>query len=283
MVLPFRFAFVEGLQRILRGDRDSAMTLVAVVRPSCHANVIERCHRANMLGMATAEHAPILVVDDDPKILELVRLYLEREGLAVVTATDGIAALAAIRARAPRAVVLDLMLPGLDGLAVIRAARADSSVPILMLSARGATADRISGIATGADDYLPKPFSPAELVVRLKALLRRSTPTDGPTGRLALADLVIDPDRHQVVRGEERMSLTHSELALLLALVNARGRIVTREALLDSLYGKSEAEVMDRTVDVYIRRLREKLGDDPDKPRYIATARRAGYRAVIDE
>ena len=284
MVLPFRFAFVQGVQRILRGDRDSAMTLAAVARPSCHANVIERCHRANMLDVATAaEHAPILVVDDDPKILELVRVYLEREGLAVITASDGIAALAAIRQRAPRAVVLDLMLPGLDGLAVIRAARADSSVPILMLSARGATADRISGIATGADDYLPKPFSPAELVVRLKALLRRSTPTDGPTGRLALADLVIDPDRHQVVRGEERMTLTHSELALLLALVNARGRIVTREALLDSLYGKSEAEVMDRTVDVYIRRLREKLGDDPDKPRYIATARRAGYRALIDE
>jgi len=284
VVLPFRFAFVAGVQRILRGDRDSAMTLVRGRAPSCHLNVIERCHRANMLGMANAAaRAPILVVDDDPKILELVRVYLEREGLSVITASDGIAALAAIRERAPRAVVLDLMLPGLDGLAVIRAARADSRVPILMLSARGATADRISGIATGADDYLPKPFSPAELVVRLKALLRRSTPTDGPSGRLALADLVIDPDRHQVVRGEERMTLTHSELALLLALVRARGRIVTREALLDSLYGKSEAEVMDRTVDVYIRRLREKLGDDPDRPRYIATARRAGYRALIDE
>ena len=112
--------------------------------------------------------------------------------------------------------------------------------------------------------------------------MRRSTPTDAPTGRLALADLVIDPDRQQVVRGEERVTLTHSELALLLALVKARGRIVSREALLDALYGKSEAEVMDRTVDVYIRRLREKLGDDPDRPRYIATARRAGYRALID-
>src|SRR2546428_775340 len=137
-----------------------ALTAARVAAPSCHANVIERCHRANMLGMATAaERARILVVDDDPKILELVRMYLEREGLSVITASDGIAALAAIRERAPRAVVLDLMLPGLDGLAVIRAARADSSVPILMLSARGATADRISGIATRADDYLPKPFS----------------------------------------------------------------------------------------------------------------------------
>ena len=236
-----------------------------------------------MLGMVTArEHAPILVVDDDPKILDLVRMYLERERFSVITARDGIAALAAIRERAPRAVVLDLMLPGLDGLAVIRAARTDSRVPIIVLSARGATADRISGIATGADDYLPKPFSPAELVVRLKALLRRSTPTDAPTDRLALADLIIDPDRQQVVRGEERLTLTHSELALLLALVKARGRIVSRAALLDSLYGTSEAEVMDRTVDVYIRRLREKLGDDSDRPRYIATARRAGYRALID-
>ena len=238
-----------------------------------------------MLGMASAagEQAPILVVDDDPKILELVRMYLEREGFSVATASNGIAALAAIRAHSPRAVVLDLMLPGLDGLAVIRAARADSDVPILMLSARGTTADRISGIATGADDYLPKPFSPAELVVRIKGLLRRAAPSERPRGRLALADLRIDPDRQQVVRGQERVALTHSELALLLALVNARGRIVTRETLIDSLYGRSEGDVMDRTVDVYIRRLREKLGDDPEHPRYIATARRAGYRALIDE
>jgi DNA-binding response OmpR family regulator len=249
--------------------------------------VSRECHRgrANMLGMtsAAADSAPILVVDDDPKILELVRMYLEREGFAVATASDGIGALAAIRERSPRAVVLDLMLPGLDGLAVIRAARVDSTVPILMLSARGATSDRIAGITTGADDYLPKPFSPAELVVRVKALLRRSAPSDGPSSRLALADLVIDPDRQQVLRGEERVILTRSELTLLLALVKARGRIITREALLDSLYGNGEADVMDRTVDVYIRRLREKLGDDPDAPRYIATARGAGYRALIDE
>jgi DNA-binding response OmpR family regulator len=272
------------MTRIFAIRCDTAMTLIAGSAASCHMNVIEPCHRANMLGMATAaKRAPILVVDDDPKILELVRMYLEREGFSVITASDGIAALAAIRERSPRAVVLDLMLPGLDGLAVIRAARADSSVPILMLSARGATSDRIVGIATGADDYLPKPFSPAELVVRVKALLRRMTPVDGAVGRLALADLVIDPDRQQVVRGEKRVTLTPSELALLVALVKARGRIVTREALLDSLYGKGEVEIMDRTVDVYIRRLREKLGDDPDNPRYIATARGAGYRALIDE
>lgn len=237
-----------------------------------------------MQAMARIEtHAPILVVDDDPKILQLVRLYLEREGFVVTTAADGFAALAAIRQRLPRLMVLDLMLPALDGVAVLRAARADSNLPILILSARGTTADRISGIASGADDYLPKPFSPAELVVRVKALLRRTEGRDDVVRKaLGLGDLAIDLDRHEVRRGSERLPLTESELNLLSALVEARGRIVTREALLDALHGKGESEVLDRTVDVYIRRLRDKLGDDPDQPRYVATVRGVGYRALIE-
>jgi len=229
-----------------------------------------------------ASGAPILVVDDDPKILQLVRMYLEREGFPVVTATDGISAVAAIRERAPRLMVLDVMLPTLDGFAVLRAARTDSDLPVLMLSARGTTADRVSGIASGADDYLPKPFSPAELVVRVKALLRRSgTRVARDTALVELGDLVIDRDRHEVRRGTDRIDLSESELNLLVALVSASGRIVTREALLDSLYGKGESEVLDRTIDVYIRRLRDKLGDDPESPRYIATVRGAGYRALL--
>ncbi len=201
---------------------------------------------------SAADGAPILVVDDDPKILQLVRMYLEREGFAIITAADGMAAVAAIRERAPRLLVLDLMLPTLDGFAVLRAARADSDLPVLMLSARGSTADRVTGIASGADDYLPKPFSPAELVVRVKALLRRSAArnTDSTT-LLELGDIVIDRERHEVRR------------------------------LLDSLYGKGESDVLDRTIDVYIRRLRDKLGDDPESPRYIATVRGAGYRALL--
>jgi DNA-binding response OmpR family regulator len=229
-----------------------------------------------------SDDAPILVVDDDPKILQLVRMYLEREGFAVITVADGLAAIAAIRERAPRLVVLDLMLPTLDGFAVLRAARAGSSVAVLMLSARGTTADRISGIESGADDYLPKPFSPAELVVRVKALLRRAEPREQARKSLSLGDLAIDLDRHEVRRGAERIALTQSELSLLAALVRAGGRIVTREVLLDALYGKDEAEVLDRTVDVYIRRLRDKLGDDPERPRYVATVRGAGYRALLD-
>ena len=226
--------------------------------------------------------APILVVDDDPKILQLVRMYLEREGFTVATALDGVAALAAIRDRTPRLVILDLMLPRLDGMEVLRAARAESDVAVLVLSARGSTADRIAGIASGADDYLPKPFSPAELVVRVKALLRRAEARDRPArSELVLGDLVIDLARHEVRRGAERLTLTQSELGLLSALVEAGGRIVSRESLLDSLYGRGESEVLDRTVDVYIRRLRDKLGDDPDRPRYVATVRGAGYRAVL--
>ncbi len=225
--------------------------------------------------------SPILVVDDDAKILQLVRAYLEREGFVVVTARDGVTALAAVRERQPRLIVLDLMLPELDGLGVMRAVREESSVPILMLSARGSTADRVYGINEGADDYLPKPFSPAELVVRVKAILRRArTPADTGKGKRTLHDVVIDLDRHEVWRGRDRITLTAAEFRLFAALVQAGGRILTREALLDTLYGEAEGEILDRTVDVYIRRLRDKLGDDAERPRYVATVRGVGYRAL---
>jgi DNA-binding response OmpR family regulator len=225
--------------------------------------------------------SPILVVDDDAKIVRLVRTYLEREGFSVVDAADGVAALAAIRERSPRLVVLDLMLPRLDGLAVARAAREGSAVPILILSARSATSDRILGIELGADDYLPKPFSPAELVARVKAILRRTATGDAPTrGTLRQRDLVIDLDRQEVRRGSELIALTAAEFRILVALVRHDGRILDREALIAELSGGPASELMDRTIDVYIRRLRDKLGDDPDHPRYIATVRGAGYRAA---
>ncbi|MGH2492612.1 MAG: response regulator [Candidatus Limnocylindria bacterium] len=225
---------------------------------------------------------PVLVVDDDPKIVHLVRTYLEREGFRVETAADGLAAIAAARELQPQLVILDLMLPGLDGFAVMRAVRSGSPLPILMLSARGSTADRIAGIATGADDYLPKPFSPAELVVRVHAILRRVAPAAPDMERRRLADLVIDRGRHEVRRQDERIELTHAEFWMLVALVDAGGRVVSREGILDALYGRGESDVMDRTVDVYIRRLREKLGDSAESPRYVATVRGAGYRALVN-
>jgi DNA-binding response OmpR family regulator len=229
--------------------------------------------------------APILVVDDDAKIVALVRTYLEREGFAVVEAHDGLHALDAIDAHRPQLVVLDLMLPELDGIGVLHRVRQRSDVPVLMLSARGSTGDRVAGIAQGADDYLPKPFSPAELVVRVQAILRRSAAAPvsrrpGDRGVLRLGDLCVDLDRHDVTRGDDILPLTGVEFRLLAALIEADGRVLTREVLIDMLYTSGGTDVFDRTIDVHIRRLRDKLGDDADNPRYIATVRGAGYRAA---
>ncbi len=229
---------------------------------------------------------PILVVDDDAKIVSLVRTYLEREGFTVATASDGRAALSAIETYRPALVVLDLMLPELDGRAVIRAVRRESDVPVLILSARGSVVDRISGLEDGADDYLPKPFSPAELVLRVKTILKRAQTTKVPTGParppLVHADLVLDRDRYEVTRDGAAIPLTRVEFKLLATLLEADGRVLTRDRLLDAVYGQDQTDVLDRTIDVHIGRLREKLGDDAERPRYVATVRGVGYRAAPD-
>jgi DNA-binding response OmpR family regulator len=240
---------------------------------------------------------PILVVDDDAKIVRLVRTYLEREGFSVVTAADGPGALDAIETYEPSLVVLDLMLPELDGRAVIRAVRRDDEAahtPILVLSARSSTIDRIAGLEDGADDYLPKPFSPAELVLRVKSILRR-TATSGSSGpsqagspsgtpriqpTLRRADLVVDADRHEVTQAGTIVPLTRVEFRLLQAILEADGRVLSRDQLLDAIYGADAADVLDRTVDVHIGRLRDKLMDDAERPRYVATVRGVGYRAA---
>jgi DNA-binding response OmpR family regulator len=231
--------------------------------------------------MATLD-APILVVDDDPKIVTLVRTYLERERYRVVTAADGLAAVRAIDEAGPRLVVLDLMLPELDGLAVIRAARARGETPILVLSARGSTADRILGLSEGADDYLPKPFSPAELVARVRTILRRSERSTGTSASeiLVLGDLVVDVTRHEAFLGERVLALSALELRLLWALLAADGRTLSRDQLLDAIHGAAEGDVLDRAIDVYVKRLREKLGDTALESRYVATVRGIGYRAA---
>jgi DNA-binding response OmpR family regulator len=189
------------------------------------------------------------------------------------------------------------MLPGLDGRAVIRAVRRepDGDVPILILSARGSTADRIAGLEDGADDYLPKPFSPAELVIRVRRILERTTrrPAMADTTPGAItsatpddarlirhADLTLDPERHEVLRDGEPLPLTRVEFRLLQVLLGAGGRVLTRDQLLDQVYGRDDASILDRTIDVHIGRLRDKLGDDAETPRYIATVRGVGYRAA---
>jgi DNA-binding response OmpR family regulator len=173
------------------------------------------------------------------------------------------------------------MLPELDGLALMRIIRERSNVPIVMLSARAQVADRVYGIHEGADDYLAKPFSPAELVVRIKAVLRRARDAGADArGVIEHGDLVIDLDRVEVRRDGKEMPLTPAEFRLLVALVQARGRVLSRQALLDSLYGASQGEALERTIDVHIGRLRDKLGEHAGTPRYIVTVRGSGYRAV---
>ncbi|MFI5200297.1 MAG: response regulator transcription factor [Candidatus Limnocylindrales bacterium] len=245
--------------------------------------------------MAAKEDRPILVVDDDAKIVRLVRAYLEREGYRVVGATDGRAALSAIELERPALVVLDLMLPEIDGLSVVRSIRAAADdTPVIILSARGTTADRINGLASGADDYLAKPFSPAELVLRVGRVLARSRPAlDAvparpaggvpPTGSsepIVHGQLVVDPDRHTVTLAGRDIALTAVEFRLLLSLLEADGRVLTRDQLLDAIYGQDAEGVLERTIDVHVGRLRDKLDDVAAEPRFVATVRGVGYRST---
>ena len=237
-------------------------------------------HGRTMRDMRTAR--PILVVDDDVKIVRLVQAYLEREGYRVTTAHDGRSALAGMALDPPSLVVLDMMLPEVDGLTVLRAIRRRDSTPVLVLSARGAARDRVEGLEEGADDYVAKPFSPAELVLRVRRLLRDSEPpAQARREPIVAGPLVVDRDRYEVRLDGRPVALTRIEHELLAALLDAGGRVLTREQLLDAVHGPGEAYVLDRTVDVHVRRLRRKLGDDAGRPRFVATVRGVGYRAVM--
>ncbi|HET7026300.1 MAG TPA: response regulator transcription factor [Candidatus Limnocylindrales bacterium] len=233
--------------------------------------------------MTAPDPRPILVVDDDAKIVRLVRMYLERAGFRVVEATDGRAALSAIALEQPALVVLDLMLPEVDGLAIIHAVRRSERTPIVVLSARGTPDDRVTGLAAGADDYVPKPFSPAELVLRVQRVLERATRPSAaaePDAVLRLGELEVDRDRHEVSVDGASVALTPVEFRMLTSILEADGRVLSRNQLLDAVYGEEAFDVLDRTIDVHVRRLRDKLGDDPERPRFIATVRGVGYRAA---
>ena len=222
----------------------------------------------------------ILVVEDDRKTASLVALYLEKEGFRVLTAHDGKKAIDLAKEHALSFVILDLMLPEVDGWEVCRMLRRQSDVPILMLTAREDEVDRISGLTMGADDYVVKPFSPRELVARVKAILRRGPlKTHARETVFSTKDgLVLDAERFRVTLNDEPIQLTPHEYKLLHALMSRRGRVLTREDLLDSLYPNDEAIVIDRVVDVHIGKLRQKIEKYPSKPRYILTVRGIGYR-----
>jgi DNA-binding response OmpR family regulator len=218
----------------------------------------------------------VLIVDDEPNLVDLVQSYLERDGFTVASASDGPSAVETARRLQPDVVVLDLMLPGFDGLEVCRQIRAFSDVYVLMLTARGEEIDRVVGLTVGADDYLVKPFSPRELVARVKALLRRSRQVS-PRAAPLPPGLTFDAGRHEVVVDGAQVSLTTTEFDLLAALVNDPGVVVPRSHLLDRVWG-SEFVADDHLVDVHIGNLRRKLGDDPATPRFIETIRGVGYR-----
>lgn len=221
----------------------------------------------------------VLVVEDDAKIVSLLRLYLEREGYAVAAAYDGRAALEAAGRVRPALVILDLMLPHVDGFDVARQLRAGSDIPILMLTARVDEVDKLVGLSLGADDYVTKPFSPREVVARVKTILRR-TARATPSRVLRRADLEMDVDRHRVTRHGEEVVLTPVEFKLLRTMLESPERAFTREQLLNSIYALHESAVVDRTIDVHVGKLRQKLGDDPARPRYIATVRGVGYKLL---
>jgi len=221
-------------------------------------------------------NARILVVDDDTAISEMIGIVLKAEGYEPQFAGDGAEAIELFRTMRPDLVLLDLMLPGIDGIQVCAAIRSESGVPIIMLTAKGETTDVVKGLESGADDYVVKPFNPKELVARIKTRLRPVLPESADT--VGIGDLLIDVQGHEVRRGSERINLTPLEFQLLLALAVKPQQVFTREMLLEQVWGY-HYKADTRLVNVHVQRLRAKVEHDPDNPRIVMTVRGVGYRA----
>jgi DNA-binding response OmpR family regulator len=221
----------------------------------------------------------VLVVDDDTRLFELLSSYLEQNDVSAVSAPDGQSALALLARETVDAVLLDIMMPGMDGLTVLRKIRERSAIPVIMLTAKGDETDRVVGLELGADDYLPKPFGPRELLARLRAVLRRAQ-ADLVDHRLSASGVIVDLQARTVEREGRPIELTGLEFDILVALLRRAGRVVPRNALLE-LSGRGDVVVSDRTVDVHVSHLRKKLEDDPS--RLIRTVRGVGYVFSRDE
>lgn len=219
----------------------------------------------------------VLVVDDEAKIVQIARDYLEHAGFSVLTAPDGEMALAMARSEKPDLVVLDLGLPGIDGLDVCRALRRDSNVPIIMLTARDEESDKLVGLELGADDYVTKPFSPKELVARARAVLRRLEHANADAEVIRAADVTLDVPRLRATVGARIVELTPTEFQLLATLARQPGRIFTRAQLLDAVHGVA-IESYERAIDAHIKNIRRKIEPDPRQPRYILTVYGVGYK-----
>jgi DNA-binding response OmpR family regulator len=219
----------------------------------------------------------ILVVDDEPQIVKVLRGYLEKAGFRVLTAADGPQALAQHKREKPDLVLLDLNLPGADGIDVAGRLRSTTNVPIIMVTARVEETDRLVGLEVGADDYITKPFSPREVVARVRAVLRRSSAQPAAPAMIRAADIEIDAARHQVTRGSETLDLTPTEFAILATLAQEPGRTFTRLQLLEAAQGET-FEGYERTVDAHIKNLRAKLERNPKQPEYVVTVFGVGYK-----
>ena len=224
----------------------------------------------------------VLIVDDEPKIVALARDYLERAGFAVATAYDGKTALASARGDRPDLVVLDLGLPELDGLDVARTLRAESPVPIVMLTGRTEESDKLVGLEIGADDYVTKPFSPKELVARVRAVLRRSERPVAASDIVSAGAVTLDIPRMRVTVDERVVELTPTEFQLLATLARESGRVFTRSQLLDAVHGIA-FESYERAIDAHVKNIRRKLEPDPAHPRYLLTVYGVGYRFAEQE
>lgn len=222
----------------------------------------------------------VLVVDDDAALSEMIGIVLASEGIEASFCADGTGALEAFRENDPDLVLLDLMLPGIDGIEVCRQIRAESGVPVVMLTAKSDTTDVVKGLEAGADDYIPKPFKPRELVARIKARLRRH---EGESSeKLVIGEIQIDTSGHRVTRGNEELNLTPLEFDLLVALARKPWQVFTREVLLEQVWGyRHQADT--RLVNVHVQRLRAKVERDPENPQIVVTVRGVGYRAGHDE
>ena len=219
----------------------------------------------------------VLVVDDEPKIVQLARDYLEHAGFAVATAYDGEAALIAVRSASPDLVVLDLGLPDVDGLDVARAIRRESTIPIVMLTGRAEESDKLVGLEIGADDYVTKPFSPKELVARVRAVLRRTSTPRPASDMIRAGAVTLDVPRMKVTVEDRAVELTPTEFQLLATLAREPGRVFTRSQLLDAVHGVA-FESYERAIDAHVKNIRRKLEPDPARPRHLLTVHGVGYR-----
>ncbi len=257
------------------GPADGRLTARSLSGPGCDRSS-RPGHRLSLARMTAVK--TILVVDDEPGIVTVVRDYLEHGGFSVVTASDGPGALRLAATQAPDLVVLDLGLPGLDGLDVIRELRRTSAVPIIVLTARGDESDRIVGLELGADDYLAKPFSPRELVARVRAVLRRAAAATEPGDVIRVGDgVVFDVPRMALTIDDRQIALTGTEFQLLAVMARQPGRIFTRSQLLDAVHGVA-FESYERAIDAHVKNIRRKIEPDPRSPRYLQTVYGVGYR-----